>query len=164
MSLQTIEINSVKIEFDKEKTKEYRTDFNKPCDCQDCRNYYKHIQNNVKLVEFLSDFGIDYNCTEEVFSWDLGNDKDSLIYHEGYYGVFDKIEGEEFDFEKFGVKITFAKGASVPCDRTGEYFWIYVEGDFPYILHEERELPITFSQKIEKLGFVKKIKSLFKKI
>ena len=87
MSLQTIEINSVKIIFDKEKTKEYRTDFNKPCDCQDCRNYYKNIQNNFELVEFLSGFGIDYNCTEEVFSWDLGNDNDALIHHEGYYGV-----------------------------------------------------------------------------
>lgn len=73
MSFQTIEINSVKIIFDKEKTKEYRTDFNKPCDCQDCRNYYKHIENNSELVEFLSGFGIDYNCTEEVFSWDLEN-------------------------------------------------------------------------------------------
>lgn len=73
-----------KIIFDKEKTKEYRTDFNKPCDCQDCRNYYKNIQNNFELVEFLSGFGIDYNCTEEVFSWDLGNDNDALIHHEGY--------------------------------------------------------------------------------
>lgn len=53
MSLQTIEINSVKIIFDKEKNKEYRTDFNKPCDCQDCRKYYKNIQNNFELVEFL---------------------------------------------------------------------------------------------------------------
>ena len=59
---------------------------------------------------------------------DLGNNKDSLIHKEGYYGVFGKIEGNEFDFEKFGVKITFQKGASVPCDRTGEYFWICIEG------------------------------------
>ena len=80
MSSQTIEINSVKITFDKEKTKEYRTDFNKPCDCQDCRNYYMHIENNKELVEFLLDFGIDYNCTDEVFSWNLGNDNDSFIH------------------------------------------------------------------------------------
>ncbi len=163
MSLQTIEINSVKISFDKDKTKEYRTDLNTPCDCQDCRNYYKHIEENKGLLEFLCGFGIDYNCTEEVFSWDRGNDKDSLIHHEGYYGVFGKIEGEEFDFEKFGVKITFKKGASVPCDRTGEYFWICIEGDFLYILDEERELPVSFSQKTEKLGIVKAIKSIFKK-
>lgn len=105
MSLQKIEINSVKIIFDKEKTKEHRTAMNNPCDCRDCRNYCKHIENDFELVEFLGGFGIDYNYTEEVFSWDLGNDKDSLIHHEGYYGVFGKIEGEEFDFEKFGVKI-----------------------------------------------------------
>jgi len=163
MSLQSVEINSVKITFDKEKTKEYRTDFNKPCDCQNCRNYYKHIEENQKLVEFLSEFGIDYNCTEEVFSWDLGKDEDSLIHHEGYYGVFGKIEGEEFDFEKFGVKVTFQKGASVPCDRTREFFWICIEGDFPYILDEERDLPITFSQRIQKSNIISKIKSIFKK-
>ena len=163
MSLQTVEINSVKITFDKEKTKEYRTDFNKPCDCQNCRNYYKHIEENKKLVEFLSEFGIDYNCTEEVFSWDLGNDEDSLIHHEGYYGVFGEIEVEEFDFEMFGVKIAFQKGASVPCDRTGEYFWICIEGDLPYILEEERDLPITFSQKLQKSNIISKIKAIFRK-
>lgn len=159
MSLQTIEINNVKISFDKEKTKEYRTDFNKPCDCQYCRNYYKHIENNPELVEFLSGFGINFDCTEEVFSWDWGNDSNSLIHHEGYYGVFGNIEGEEFDFEKFGVKITFQKGATVPCDRTGDYFWICIEQDFPYILAEERELPPpSFFEK-----WVDKIKSVFKK-
>ena len=163
MSLQTVEINSVEITFDKGKNTEYRTDFNKPCDCQDCRNYYKHVENNLDLVAFLNEFGIDYNCTEEVFSWDLGNDKDSLIHHEGYYGVFGKIEGEEFEFEKFGVKITFQKGASVPCDRTGEYFWICIKGDFPYILDEERDLPITFSQKLQKSNIISKIKAIFRK-
>ena len=165
MSFQTIEINSVKITFDKEKTKGHRTEFNKPCCCQDCRNYYKHIENNSELVEFLSGFGIDYNCTEEVFSWDLENNNEPLIHHEGYYGVFGEFEGEEFYFEKFGVKITFAKGACVPCDRHGhgEYFWIYIEADFPYILDEKRDLPIPFSQKAEKLSFVEKVKIKFNK-
>lgn len=163
MSLQTIVINSIRIEFDKEKTKEYRTSFNTPCDCQNCRNYCEHIKNNFELVEFLSGFGIDYNCTEEVFSWDLGNDNDSLIHHVGYYGVFGRIEGEEFDYEKFGVKISFQKDASVPCDRTGEYFWICIENVFPYILDEKRDLPIALSQKLDRFGFVNKIKTVFKK-
>lgn len=163
MSLQTIELHSVIVTFDKEKTKNHRTEYNKPCDCQDCRNYYKHIGNTPELVEFLRGFGIDYYCTEEVCSFDWGNNSDSLIHHEGYYGVFGRIEGDEFNIERFGVKITFAKGASVPCDRKGEYFWICIEGDFQYILDEKRELPNTFSRKIEKFGFVKKLKAIFKK-
>lgn len=163
MSLQVVEINSIKITFEKEKTNEYRTDFNKPCDCQSCRNFYKLMENNSELVEFLSGFGVDYHCTEEVFSWDLGNDKDSLIHHEGYYGVFGKIDGEELNFEKYGVKIIFQKGAAVPCDRTGEYFWICIEGDFPYILDEERDLPITSSQKLKGFRFINKIKAIIKK-
>ena len=52
MSLQTVEMNSAKVTFDKEKTREYRTDMNNPCDCQNCRNYYKHIKNNKGLVGF----------------------------------------------------------------------------------------------------------------
>ena len=163
MSLQTVEMNSVKIIFDQKKTKAHRTTMNSPCDCQDCRDYYKHVENNVELVEFLSGFGIDYNCTEEVLSWDLGNGMGSLIHHEGYYGVFGIIEGEEFDFEKFGVKITFQKCAAVPCDRNGEYFWICVEGDFSYILDEKRDLPILFSEKNKNLSIVKKIKAVLKK-
>ena len=73
------------------------------------------------------------------------------------------MDSEEFDFEKFGVKITFQKGASVPCDRTGDYFWICVVGDFPYILDEERDLPVSFPQKVKKSRFINKIKSIFKK-
>ena len=73
MSLQTIEIKSEKITFDKEKTKAYRTDFNKPCDCQDCRNYYKHIERNKELVEFLNNFGIDYYCTDHQSSDQIGS-------------------------------------------------------------------------------------------
>ena len=163
MSLQSVAIKSSVITFDKDKTREHRTDVNMPCDCQDCRNFYKHIERNAELVAFLSGFGIDYNCTEEVFSWDLENDNNSLIHHEGYYGVFGKINGEELDYEQFGVKITFQSGAPVPCDRDGEYFWICVEGDFAYILDEERDLPITFSQKIQKSNIINKIKSIFKK-
>ena len=50
MSLQTFEINSAKIIFDKEKTKANCTDFNKPCDCQYCRNYYKNLKENFELL------------------------------------------------------------------------------------------------------------------
>ena len=171
MSLQTLEINSIHIEFDKEKTKEYCTRFNNPCNCQDCRNYYEHIKNNLELIEFLSGFGIDHNCTEEIFSWDLGNNTDSLIHYESYYGVFGRIECEEFDYEKFGVKISFQKYANVPCDRPGEHFWICIENDFPYILDEKRDIlidenrdiAIEFSQKNESFSFINKIKTIFKK-
>ena len=160
MSLETKEINSVKIIFDKEKTIEYRAN---SCICQYCRNFYKHIENNTELVAFLNDFGIDYKCDDDVFSWDWGNDKDSLIHHEGYYGVWGRIEGDDFEFEKYGVKMTFQKKASLPYDRPDECFWIRIEGDFPFILEEERELPTTFSQKVLESDIVTKIKTFFKK-
>lgn len=163
MSLQSIVINSVQITFDKDKTKEYRTNYNNPCECQNCRNYYKNIENNGALLEFLSDFGIDYKYTEEVFSWDLGNNSDSLIHHEGYYGVFGRIEGDGFSTEKFGTKIIFAKSANIPHDRQGDYFWICIDADFPYLLDEKRDLPISFYQKIREGSIIKRIKNLFKR-
>lgn len=159
MSLKTVEMDGVKILYDREKTQSYRTDFNKPCDCQNCRNYYKHIENNPDLIAFLNSFGIDYNCAEDVFSWDWGERRESLIHHEGYYAVFGNIDGEGFDFEKFGVKIAFQNTASVPCDKTGEYFFINIEGDYPYILEEERDFPKGYG----KAGIINKIKAVFNK-
>jgi hypothetical protein len=163
MSLQMIEMNGSKIIFDREKTKDHRTEFNQPCDCQDCRNYYKHIENNQALVAFLDGFGVDFHCAEEVFSWELKKDETSLLHYEGYYGVFGTIEGEAFETEMYGVKITFQKGAPVPCDREGAYFWICIEGAFAYILDEDRELPTAFSQGLERLAFIRKIITRFKK-
>lgn len=52
------------------------------------------------LSEFLSDFGIDYRFTEEVFSWDLSGDSQSLIHHEDYYSVDGRIEGKDCSIEK----------------------------------------------------------------
>ena len=41
--------HSVKIFFDKEKTQKNITHYNEPCDCQDCRNYYKNIESNKEV-------------------------------------------------------------------------------------------------------------------
>ena len=54
--------------------------------------------------------------------------------------VLANINGEDFEIDKFGVKISFAKDVSVPHDREGEYFWICISGDFPYVLDEGREI------------------------
>lgn len=168
--MQTAEINSTKIVFDKNKTEKYRTNFNNTCDCQNCRNYYKNVENNRALLDFLKEFGIDFKHAEEVFSWSLSEDKNSLIHHEGCYGVFGNIEGEDFEFDKFGVRISFSEDAHVPCDREGEFFWICINGDFPYVLEEERELcenddnfSEIFPREKEKQAFLKKLKSYFTK-
>ncbi len=163
MSLQTIEINSVKVNFDKEKTQNHRTEFNKPCDCQDCRNFYKNIENNPELVEFLSDFGIDYRCSEDVFSWNSTEEADTLIHSEAHYSVDGQIECEELSFERFGVNILFTTVVCVPHDRTENYFWIIVQGDFPYILEEKREIPTVFSKTDLKTSILDRIIAIFKK-
>lgn len=167
MSLQTTEINNVIITFDKEATQNYKTGFNEPCDCQDCRNFYKNIENNGALKEFLDEFGIDHRYTEEVFSWE----KDYLIHSEGYYSVFGGFDEEDFSFEKFGVNISFNRRATVPYDkrtgvphdRSGEYFWIIVSSDFPYVLEEKRERVVVSLDNSRKNNLFERIKVKFLK-
>lgn len=59
----------------------------------------------VGFYVILDGFGVDYNCDDDLFSWDWGNDKDSLIHHEGYYGVYGRIEGDDFEFDLKTVTI-----------------------------------------------------------
>lgn len=51
--MQSIEINSIKVIFDKEKTQKNITPYNEPCDCQYCKNFYKNMEANAELVEFI---------------------------------------------------------------------------------------------------------------
>lgn len=169
MAMQTIELNGTQITFDKEKTKLHRTSYNEPCDCQDCRNYYQYVAGNRELVAFLDSFGVDYHCDEEVMSFDLGDDADSQIHHVAYYAVFGMIEKEiKFEYDQFGVDITFEKAATGPyditainTDREEPYFWIIVKDTVPYILDEERDMPETFFQKLKKSKFMRILKSFF---
>ena len=166
MAMKIIELNGTQITFDKEKTKLHRTDYNEPCDCQGCRNYYQHIAENGKLLAFLSEFGVEHNHAEEVMSFDLGDDVDSQIHYVAYYAVFGMIEKEiKFEYDHFGVGITFEKAATGPYDRTAintdreePYFWIVVEDIVPYVLDEKRE-----TTENPMLKFKNFLKALFKR-
>ena len=140
MSLQSEEINSVKLTFDKEKTKEYRTDFNKPCDCQDCRNYYENIKNNRELIDFLIAFGVDYLRAEEIMPYDLGDERDSLIYYRAYYSVVGSLDSEfSTNKEPFSVSFEMQNNVNVGHEISEDYFFIVIDINLPFILDEERE-------------------------
>lgn len=144
MSLQTIEINSDKIIFDKDKTRAHLTDFNNSCDCQDCRNYYKNLENNVELIDFLADFGVDYSRAEEIMPIDLGNEKESLINYSAYYCVAGSISNEIFiKKENYSVSFGISSNINVGHEISDEYFFIVIDINLPYILDEEREFPPT---------------------
>lgn len=155
--MKAVEINGIKFTFDKEKTMNHRTDYNKPCDCQNCRNFYKNLENNTELLKFLADFGVDYNFAEEVLSRQEYRNNEPYIHSEGYYGVEGTFDGDYLSFERFGVKIHFLKDECVPHDREDEYFFIEVEGDFPFVLDEKME------EEYPKNDFIEKIKTVFRK-
>lgn len=143
MSLLTTEIDSVKLTFDKEKTQENRTDYNIPCECQYCRNYYKNIDNSPEIKDFLSSFGIDYLRAEEIIPYDLGNDKDSPICYNAYYCVFGSID-DEASLKKEAYTVSFRKSAEVNVGHkvTDDMFFVVLGIELPYILEEERDMPI----------------------
>ena len=129
MSFSTMKIGTGIITFDKEKTHAHCTEYNAPCECAYCQNYYKHITNNQELVEFLNGFGVDFYRADEIFSWDIDKKAD-LIQYEGYYSVFGRIEGDDFKIKTCGVNVSFLKDAAAPCDKVEDYFWICVECTF----------------------------------
>lgn len=145
--MQSIEINSVKVIFNKEKTQNNITLYNEPCDCQYCKNYYKNIKANFELVKFLNQFGIDYLRCEEVISYDLGEKDDSFIHSMAYYDVFGKIE-RDFSIEKEDYTILFQTNADVNAGHEEtEYFWIIIDAVIPYVLEEKREIPYRSKRK-----------------
>ena len=156
--LETIKINGTEIIFDKEKTELHLTDYNKPCECQNCRNFYENINRNKELMTFLEKFGVYHNYTDEVFSWDY---IETLIHSEAYYGVYGVINGEDFSFEKYGVTITFTSQPQIPFnhDRYGDYFWIVIEADFSWVLDEPQEIEKLSRKEI----FIDIIKAIFKR-
>ena len=166
MDLQTMELNGVKIAFNQEKTKQHRTSYNEPCDCQDCRNYYQYVADNRELVAFLNSFGVDYHCAEELMTFALGEKPDSKIQHIAYYTVFGTIEKEiKLEHDHFGMDISFEKAATDAFDRTAintdcpePYFWIVVQDIVPYVLAEKREMPESTMQKFKTF-----VKALFRR-
>lgn len=154
--LKTIEQNGIKIIYDKEKTEMHLTEYNQSCDCQDCRNFYENVKRNTELTAFLEQFGVHYKYSEEIFSWTI----ETPIHSEVYYGVYGVIDGEDISFEKFGVKISFtSQPVLFNHDRCGDYFWIVIEADFPYILDEPREIEGL----LRKESLIDKIKAMFKR-
>jgi len=160
MSSQEIKINNIRILFDKDRTQNNQTDYNRPCDCQDCRNYYKNIENNVELIDFLTGFGVDYLRPEEIMPYDIGNEKDSLIYYRAYYSVVGTLDKEfRTNKESFSASFEIQNNINVGHEISEDYFFIVVDINLPFVLDEERELPPhSLADKI-----LNKVKAIFKK-
>jgi len=118
--------------FDKEKTEEYYKNRDKSlCRCANCQYYYDHIKGQFpKLEALMSDFGVDIEKPDEIWSVDLH--KNVMKVLQAGYTACGNIVGElpkdiEIDDgQKFAVG--FCKGFAFPNCQTGDYFSISVEG------------------------------------
>ncbi len=124
---------------DIEKTSEYYLS-NTLCDCSGCRNLYIQIETiSEKLVDFLSEFGIDICRPDESANVEMNNYIDYLFIG---YTVVGRIETEgvyETDIEDFHIKIS--KGDTpddwFPNEQKEPCFFVSVTGvSLPWVLDE----------------------------
>lgn len=157
--------------FDKEKTEEYyKNRDDSLCSCENCKYYYAHIKGMFpKLESILSDFGVDIEKPDEVWSGDMKKENVVMIFEAGYT-VCGSIVGElpkdiEIDDgQKFALR--FSKGFAFPNGQTGDYFSISVMGFKmyrPMTDAPKEEIFLEKTDETKKTGIVEKIKRLFKK-
>lgn len=142
---------------DIEKTSEYYLS-NTLCDCSGCRNLYIQIETiSEKLVDFLSEFGIDICRPDESANVEMNNYIDYLFIG---YTVVGRIETEgvyETDIEDFHIKISKGDtpGDWFPNEQKEPCFFVSVTGvSLPWVLEE----PFPRTE-----NFTDRVKSFFKK-
>ncbi len=155
--MQTIQKENSIFYVDVEKTREYYLS-NTLCDCSGCRNLYIQIETiSEKLVDFLSEFGIDICRPDESANVEMNNYIDYLFIG---YTVVGRIETEgvyETDIEDFHIKIS--KGDTpddwFPNEQKEPCFFVSVTGvSLPWVLEE----PFPRTE-----NFTDRVKSFFKK-
>jgi len=137
--MQTIQKENSIFYVDIEKTREYYLS-NTLCDCSGCRNLYIQIETiSEKLVDFLSEFGIDICRPDESANVEMNNYIDYLFIG---YTVVGRIETEgvyETDIEDLHIKIS--KGDTpddwFPNEQKEPCFFVSVTGvSLPWVLDE----------------------------
>ena len=155
--MQTIQKENSIFYVDVEKTREYYLS-NTLCDCSGCRNLYIQIETiSEKLVDFLSEFGIDICRPDESANVEMNNYIDYLFIG---YTVVGRIETEgvyETDIEDLHIKIS--KGDTpddwFPNEQKEPSFFVSVTGvSLPWILEE----PFPRTE-----NFIDRVKSFLKR-
>ena len=150
--MQTIQKENSIFYVDIEKTREYYLS-NTLCDCSGCRNLYIQIETiSEKLVDFLSEFGIDICRPDESANVEMNNYIDYLFIG---YTVVGRIETEgvyETDVEDLHIKIS--KGDTpddwFPNEQKEPCFFVSVTGvSLPWDLEEPFPRTENFTDRVK---------------
>lgn len=157
--MSIIEKDGYVFDVDIEKTKEYYAS-KTLCDCDECKNYYRQAENTFpKLKNFLSDFGIDIACPEEICSTYKKGRVDYYVVAYTAVGECVKCGEYEFDIEDGGLFLNLVvnKNPVYPNEQEDrQCFEIVVYNiSLPWVLETPHE------EEFSKGKFWSKIKSLF---
>lgn len=158
--METVIINNCKFLFDKEATANYVTEFNAPCDCAYCRNYYKAVQSVPAVIDFLNTFGVNVNRPEECMEWDTDFEEKTL-----WYNVWYSVSGEAEQSVTVRLSPDATAEISPPDGRSpntwhdDNYFLICLDMHLPWVMDED----IDQLRVPEKKSILKRVADLFKR-
>lgn len=152
----TIEDNIVI--FDEVKTNQFKTEYNSPCDCLTCKNFFSAVIVKSKVTSFLNTLGIDINRCEECISL-IEDIKHRKITYEAWYSVCGNIENN-FTVCVDDADINFELAEKVLCPNTNRnsgYFWVCLVITLPWVIDDNiKQLKVPHSLSLKervKLNF-----------
>lgn len=123
--MEEVIINNCKFLVDKEATAGYVTEFNAPCDCSFCRNYFKAVQSIPCVINFLNMFNVNVNRPEECMLLDIDFKTKTLLYSV-WYSVTGKAEQS--------TKVQLSAGAAAEISLVNNEFSPNTKHDNNYFL------------------------------
>ncbi len=155
---RNIKCNNYEFEVDFEQNLNYYL-FNELCDCTPDKNYYELIGKCCpRIVEFLSQFGVNAQRPDEV-SW-LEQDTDKkTVFYEAMYSVRGKVtKGDISEYGNANINVggldVYFNKCDFPNEQNGKCFGISVFAVLPWNQNEPYE--DYFYQRKSKKGLFKR--------
>lgn len=159
--METVIINNCTFLVDKSTTANYVTEFNTPCDCLYCRNYFKAVQSVPSVIEFLKMFCVNVNRPEECTELDTDFEGNTLLYSVWYSVVGESMQSTKIQLSADATaKILPSDNKFAPnTEHNDNYFWIRLDMRLPWKLNED----ITRLKPHKEKTLPRRIANLFKK-
>ena len=137
---ETVIINDRSFLIDKYATSHYITQYNEPCDCAYCRNYFRAIQENFVVLDFLSKLSVNVGRPEECMEIET-NYSTKMLHYIVWYSVTGQTENSVTVnlSDDITVKISLSSDnrLSPNTDHIDDYFWICIDLWLPWAMDED---------------------------
>lgn len=160
--LEEVVVNGVSFLVDKNATSQYITQYNEPCDCTYCRNYFKAIQEARSVLNLLNAFQVNVGRPEECMELETNFDTKMLFYYV-WYSVSGKAPQKvEVNLSEDIIAEIYPPADEQYAPNTGHtdsYFLISLNLLLPWVLEED----INQLKPPAKRTIIQKVLSIFKR-